>query len=198
MNGPIGNDEIDQVCREEIGRSMNPKIAALGLKPSELSGLIREVGDLYDRFKRFSVEGFQAAEVFLEIEPTDGVTLRGSIDAVFDDPEAGIRLIDWKTGAVGGAEDQLAFYALLWALQFGELPGAIEAVSVATGERFAAEPTREEAALTAGRVAALVSELRIAFAAGDDIERRAGAWCRWCPLLESCDEGQAAFVVFSS
>ena len=196
--GAITEDRMEQVCREEIGKSMNPKIAALGLKPSELSGVIREVGELYNRFKRLSVDGFQAAEVFLEVNPVEGVRLIGSIDAVFDDPEAGTRLIDWKTGSVVGAEDQLAFYALLWAMEHDELPGALEAVSVATGERFAAEPTRSEAEATVRRVAELISALRVAFAAGNDLERRGGAWCRYCPLLEECDEGAAAVAVFSA
>jgi hypothetical protein len=197
-DGPIADDRIEQVCREEIGKSLNPKIAALGLKPSELRGVISEVGELYERFKRLSVEGFQAAEVFLEVDATEGVTLRGAIDAVFDDPESGTRLIDWKTGAVTGAEHQLAFYALLWALKHGELPGALEAVSVATGERLASVPTVSEAESTARAVADLVSALRTAFAAGDDLERRGGGWCRYCPLLDGCDEGAAAVAVFGS
>ncbi len=196
--GPIAEAGIEQVCREEIGRSLNPKIAALGLKPSELKGVIREVGDLYERFKRLSADGFQAAEVFLEIEPAKGVILRGSIDAVFEDGDKGLRLIDWKTGAIGAAEDQLAFYAMLWAMAHGELPGAVEAVSIATGERFTAVPTREQAEATARRVASLISAVRVALAAGDDLERSGGAWCRYCPLLADCDEGTAAMAVFSA
>jgi RecB family exonuclease len=195
--GPIGEEALEQVCREEIGRSMNQKISALGLRPSELGGVIREVGDLYDRFKRLSVDGFESAEVYLEVEPAEGVTLRGSIDAVFGDPEAGTRLVDWKTGSVFGAEEQLEFYAMLWALERGELPGAVEAMSISTGERFSAVPTPADTQQTAQRVARLVSELRRAFASGDDLERRGGAWCRFCPLLETCDEGSAATAVFS-
>ena len=194
-DGPIGDDEIVQACREEIGKSMNPKIAALGLRPSELAGVIREVGELYDRFKRLTVEGFDAAEVFLEVEPTDGLILRGSIDAVFDDPTVGTRLIDWKTGALAGAEDQLAFYALLWLIDHGQLPGAIEAVSVATGERFEAAPTAEDAEATALRVAGLVSDLRTALdqllPCGLDIDGEkvdlhvSGSACRVSLRLES-------------
>ncbi len=196
--GPIGESALEQVCREEIGKSMNQKITALGMRPSELNRVIREVGDLYDRFKRLSVAGFRSAEAYLEFEPADGVTLRGSVDAVFDDPDAGTRLVDWKTGSVFGAEQQLEFYALLWALEHGELPGAVEALSVATGERFTAVPTEDEAARTAVRVAALVSELRQAFSSGLELERRGGQWCRFCPLLDTCDEGAAAVAVFST
>ena len=196
--GPITDDVFEQVCREEIGRSLNPKVAALGMKPSELGGLISEVGELYTRFKRLAADGFEGAEVYLEVEAGGGVTLRGSIDAVFDDAALGTRLVDWKTGALGGARDQLAFYSLLWAMARDELPGAVEAVSVSTGERFSRTPTLDEADRTAAAVAALVSDLRVAFAAGDRLVRHGGAWCRYCPLLETCEDGAAAVEVFSN
>jgi hypothetical protein len=41
----------------------------------------------------------------------------------------------------------------------------------------------------------MVDTLRAAFATGDDLERRAGPHCRWCPLLEGCTEGSAAMQV---
>jgi RecB family exonuclease len=196
--GAIEAGDLAQVCREEIGRSMNPKISALGVKPSELGALIMEVGELYERFKRISAEGFNAAEVFLESEPAEGVTLRGSVDAVFDDPEVGVRLVDWKTGSVVGAENQLAFYSFLWALEKGELPGAVEAVSVATGERYTAVPTLSGSEATAAAVADQISRLREAFAAGGELRRTGGPLCRYCPLLEGCAEGATAAALFAT
>ena len=74
--------------------------------------------------------------------PADGVTLRGSVDAVFDDAGSGPLLVDWKTGGLGEPGIQLGFYALLWALERGEIPGRVEAVSVGTGERMDAVPSR--------------------------------------------------------
>ena len=97
--GEIGASEFDRVCKEEIGSSMNPKLGSLGLKPSQLSGVIREVGDLYERFKTISTEGFQGSEVQLDVDPAQDLTLRGSIDAIFDD-DGGVRLVDWKTGGL--------------------------------------------------------------------------------------------------
>jgi RecB family exonuclease len=175
-----------------IGQNLNPKIGALGLRPSQLDAVICEVGDLYQRFKRLTVEGFRSAEVALEVEPADGVTLRGVVDAVFDQPGGGARLVDWKTGALGDVEDQLAFYVLLWALERHDLPARIEAVSVGSGERFGEVPDRAAAEETAQRVADLVSSLRSAFDSGDDLERRGGPWCSFCPLLDGCAEGRAA------
>ncbi len=195
-DGPIG--DVAQACREEIGSGMNPKLASLGLRPSELKSLIRKVGDLYDRFKAQAFDGFVAAEVSLEVEPAPGVVLRGAVDAIFD--EAGeARLVDWKTGNVGDeAAHQLAFYTLLWALERGALPALVEAVSVATGERRSERPSAVATRQTAADVAAMVTTLRQGWAAERDQERQGGPWCRYCPQAESCAEGQAATRVLTS
>lgn len=197
-DGPIADDAIESACREEIGSGLNPKLASLGLKPSELSGVIKEVGDLYGRFKAFGAEGFEGAEVLLEAVPAQGVTLRGSVDAVFDAGEAGVRLVDWKTGGVDGSDLQLAFYALLWTLERGEPPGSVEAVSVGTGERVRDIPTRVGVQETAGQVADMVSVLRRSWREGADFDRNGGPWCRWCPLLDDCAEGRAATAILGS
>jgi len=190
--GPVASEDLRQACHEEIGSGLNPKLGALGLRPSDLDAVIREVGDLYQRFKMLPTDGFRSAEVSLEAEPADGVTLRGVVDAVFDQPGGGVRLVDWKTGALYEVEDQLAFYVLVWALQHDELPALIEAVSVGSGERHREVPDRAGAEETARRVADLVTRLRQAFDAGTDLERRGGPWCSFCPLLEGCAEGSAA------
>lgn len=195
--GPIAPEDVDQACREEIGAALNPKLPAVGiLKPSQLRPLLSEVGDLYDRFRRFPVDGFRSAEVTLESEPAPGVTLRGTVDAVFDDPDHGTRLIDWKTGVdLDDAPIQLGFYALAWAVEHDELPGRAEAVSVKTGERCAIAPSEAEAAATAARIVEMVDTLRRAFVEGAELERSGGPHCRWCPLLDSCPEGAAATAV---
>lgn len=195
-DGPIDDSELTGVCREEIGGGMNPKLVALGLKPSELGSVIEEVGALYDRFRTLGADGFVGAEVLLEHEPSGGVMLRGSIDAVFDD-EGGVRLVDWKTGGVGEPDSQLAFYALLWALERTEIPARIEAVSVKTGERTETVPSRALLDDTAFRAARAIDALREGWRTGEDLERLAGPWCRWCPLLDECPEGRATVDLLS-
>lgn len=197
-DGVIPEDQFGAACREEIGGGLNPKLASLALKPSELTAVIREVGELYARFKGFGVDGFEGAEVLLEAEPSDGVILRGSVDAVFDAGEAGVRLVDWKTGSVADADLQLAFYALLWTLERGSPPGSVEAVSVSTGERVREVPTRARVRHTAERVASMVSTLRRYWRDGTDPDRTGGPWCRWCPLLDGCAEGAAATALLVS
>lgn len=189
--GPIERSMLESACREEIGVGMNVKMAALSLKPSALAGVIEEVGDLYDRFKTLGVEGFAGAEVGLEAAPSAGVVLRGSVDAVFDDGDSGVRLVDWKTGALGDPGLQLSFYSLLWALDRGEIPGRVEAVSVGSGERMEEVPTRAGIEHTADKAARMITVLREAWSSGAEVERTGGPWCRWCPLLEECPEGVA-------
>ncbi len=154
--------------------------------------MVEEVGALYRRFRTLGADGFEGAEVPLETEPTEGVLLRGKVDAVFGDGEAGTRLVDWKTGSLGEPATQLAFYALLWAMERDEIPGRVEAVSVSSGERYEEVPTRAGLVEVAVRVGTMVDTLRDSFDGGGDLPRVAGPWCRWCPLLDECSEGQAA------
>lgn len=197
VGGGIAPADLGRACREEIGSSLNPKLGALGItKPSQLAPIIAEVGDLYARFRRISTEGFTAAEVSLEAEPAPGIVVRGIVDAVFDDPQWGTRIVDWKTGSVpSDATVQLEFYYFAWWLDRGELPGRAEAVSVATGERLGVTRTRGDVAETAEAVAELVNASRGAFASGEDLERRGGPHCRYCPLVADCAEGAAAVRV---
>lgn len=191
-DGPIAEGGFATACREEIGAALNPKLGALGLRPSQLDRVIEEASGLYRRFCRLGLEGFAGAEVDLEATPAEGVTLRGKVDAVFDEGEGGMRLTDWKTGSLGDPSAQLGFYALLWALERGDLPGRVEAVSLASGERTEEVPTRAGVEETAAVAATAASLLRAALAADVHLERAAGPWCRWCPLLDECEEGRAA------
>lgn len=195
--GPIAEDEFTLVCREEIGQAMNPKLASLQLRPSELRGVIAEVGSLYERFQAASLEGCRSVETELAVAVSPDVTLRGRIDAIFDDA-AGVRLVDWKTGALGGAQEQLSFYALLWDLEKGELPTVVEAASVASGERYEEIPTVVTATATAGRVAELVTTLRDGFLDEASVPRVGGPGCRYCPRRDECEEGVAALRVLSA
>lgn len=200
VSGPIPDGDMPRACREEIGAPdghLNMRLGPLELnRPSQLAPVLAEVGDLYARFKLFPTDGFRSAEVNLEVDAGGDVVLRGRIDAVFENDSGEASIIDWKTGSwLGDVDPQLAFYALVWALQYGEVPARAEAVSVQTGERAATEPNINKAEQTAREVAEMVDALRAAFATGEDLERRAGPHCRWCPLLEGCTEGSAAMQI---
>lgn len=190
--GPIAGAEFVQACREEIGGSgLNHKLAGMEMRPSALAGVIEEVRTLYERFTRLPGEGFEGTEVEVRHKTADGVELVGTVDAVYREELGGHRLVDWKTGEIGDPEDQLLFYALLWALEHDDLPAYVEAVSVRTGERYRIVPTSEDATRLAAEVAEMADELRRAWSEGTGLERRGGPWCRYCPLLEECPEGKA-------
>jgi hypothetical protein len=186
QSGPIDNPE--QAAREVIGSTaLNNKIVAAGLnRPSLLAPVISEASDLYRRFSKLPVDEFERAEVGLLYEVAEGVTLIGQVDAVF----AGPLLRDWKTGPLGDSLEQLLFYALVWCLQERTLP-RVEAISLQTGESMTGAPSVSELAAVASRVADLVNFVRRTVEA----ERRAGPWCRFCPLWEECPEGQAALAI---
>ena len=190
--GPINASDVADVCRQEIGKGLNAKLNSVGLKPPELRLVIQEVGALYERFRTFSAAGFRSSEVYVDVDAGTGVTLRGRIDAVFESDDGGTRLIDWKTGQLGDADDQLAFYALAWTAHTGDVPSLIEALSVQTGERTAQVPSERTVRRTAEDVGGLVDTVRTLFAAQELGGRRAGPWCRWCPILSDCVEGSAA------
>ena len=190
--GPISDEEFVRACKEEIGGSnLNNKLAGLALKPSALAGVIEEVRGLYERFTKLPGDGFDGSEVTMEFENDDGVQLVGTIDAVYREDLGGHRLVDWKTGEVGDAEDQLMFYSLLWALDHEEVPAYVEAVSVKTGERYRTVPSADDVKRVADEIGRLVDEIRGAWNEGGDLPRNGGPWCKFCPILGECPEGQA-------
>ena len=196
--GPIASAEFVQACREEIGgSSLNNKLAGLEMKPSTITAAIEEARGLYERFTRLPTEGFEGAEVLLDIEPVRGVELVGRVDAVYREDIGGHRLVDWKTGELGTPEDQLLFYSLLWALERGELPAYVEAVSVRTGERYRTVPSSDHVSRVAGELASLVNAMRSAWHEREGLETRGGPWCQFCPVLPDCAEGQATEALLS-
>lgn len=195
--GAIDPNEFETACRQEIGQALNVKLGSLQLRPSELRTVIAEVGELYERFQLISVAGCRSVEQELEVALTADVTLRGRIDAVFDDAR-GVRLVDWKTGALGEVQAQLDFYALIWALHHGELPAAVEAASVSSGERYEHVPSPAAATATGRRVAELVAAMRLGFGDEAAVLRRGGPGCRYCPLAQDCTEGATALRVLSA
>lgn len=198
-SGPIEGAEFETVCRQEMGKNHNlgNTWVELGLKPSDLKGVVGQVRHLYERFVRVPQDEFAAAEVMFEIKAAEALTLVGQVDAVFGHG-ARVRLVDWKTGALGEAEGQLMFYALLWALEHEQLPQSVMAVSVKTGETFSSEPSDDAVGELALEVGAMVDELRTAWINEVELERRGGPWCEYCPILVDCDEGAATMEMLSS
>jgi CRISPR/Cas system-associated exonuclease Cas4 (RecB family) len=128
--------------------------------------------------------------------PNDGpIVLSGKVDLVLGRPrgtEASKVIIDLKTGRPNVRHRQdLGFYALLETL-VREVPPRRLATYYLDAAEAHAEDVSERLLRTAVRrtldaVHALV-ELQ---AEGRTPVRRPGVTCRWCPLADSCEDGQA-------
>lgn len=197
-DGEIPESGFEQRCKEMVGRHFGEQMASLHMTSSGFSDLVAQVAALYERFKMLSTDGFSVAETPFNFDIGNGLTLRGRIDAVYDD-EDGKRIVDWKTGAfLGDAEPQLAFYAMAWTMLHDELPSATQASSLATGENLHISPTQESIAATIRSVGDMIDRLREAIQAGSELARVAGPYCQWCPLLDTCEEGSSALAILSA
>lgn len=196
--GEIAEHEFDNVCRRAIGGSViNYKMANLGLGITGVRETIAEVGEMYQRFKKLPSDGFRASEIHLEADLVKDIVLLGRIDAVYDD-DGGVRLVDWKSGDLGDVAQQLDFYALLWYLDSGDLPTTIEAFSVQSGEQYRSHPSQATVAATAVRVAEMATTVRQSTTLDEPLDRVPGMYCKYCPILDECSEGQAAARVASA
>jgi RecB family exonuclease len=194
-DGEIDTEAFEQVCREAAGEHLGGQMAELRMKPSEFRALVAEVRSMYERFKALPTDGFSEAEAPFDLDGGGGITIRGRIDAVFSDVD-GARIVDWKTGSyLGDADPQLDFYAMAWRLEHDEIPAATEASSLATGENVHRVPTAASVDRTEHDVADMITALRDAVQSGSDLERLAGPYCRWCPVLEDCAEGVSALAL---
>ncbi|MCZ7533477.1 MAG: PD-(D/E)XK nuclease family protein [Acidimicrobiia bacterium] len=193
--GEIRDEDFSHVCRVAAGTHFGGTMGELRMSKSGFDAIVLEIQALYDRFKALPFDGFRATEMEFDLDAGGGITVRGSMDAVFDSDD-GVRIVDWKTGThLSDKQSQLEFYAMVWKLLNDEIPATAEAMSVATGENVHLEPTEESVLATQADVGAMIEDLRRAMATGTDLERRAGPYCAWCPLLEDCAEGRKAIEI---
>ena len=106
------------------------------LDPDDLPGRgdsdIDDDADLRELIARFESGPF-GDRVPLAIEPSfalvlAGQVVRGRIDAVYDEPDGGYLVVDWKTSRTHDADPlQLAVYLLAWAELHGVDPGQVRA-----------------------------------------------------------------------
>lgn len=105
---------------------------------------------------------------------------------------AGKVLIDFKTGGFAPTHiDDLRFYALLETLKIGTPPRLVASYYLESAELH---PERVNEAILDAALARTVDGIdrMVALLYGDDEPtRRTGATCRWCPILDDCEMGQA-------
>ena len=123
------------------------------------------------------------------------VVLSGRVDLTLGKAQgttANKVLIDFKSGRfVPSHVDDLRFYALLEAIRMGTPPRMLATYYLDSGRPFPEAVT--EAVLEVALHRTVDGATRMAHLLHGDAApvRRTGPSCRWCPLLASCDDGQA-------
>jgi hypothetical protein len=136
------------------------------------------------------------SESKVRVELFDGrITLAGKVDLTLGAAEgmrAGKVLVDLKTGGFSPVHlDDLRFYALIEAVVRGVPPRRVASHYLESARLVPEDVTAPmlvsaaERAVAAGR---RWVELR---AGGATPVRKVGPMCRWCPVLSTCDVGQA-------
>jgi PD-(D/E)XK nuclease superfamily len=130
----------------------------------------------------------------LRLEIHDRFVLSGKVDLALGQAEgdlAGKVLIDLKTGGFSPQHlDDLRFYALIEAIRLGTPPRRLATYYLDQGRFLPEDVTENLLFATVARINDGVARI-LDLAA----ERRApsivpSAACRWCPVLDECDEGQ--------
>lgn len=125
----------------------------------------------------------------------DRIILRGKVDLTLGAPDglvAGKVLVDLKTGAAKAAHlDDLRFYALVETLRLGTPPLRLATYYLDQGRLVPEDVTEALLESTVERVVAgVVKMVELSTGAREPV-RRPGPTCRWCPLLDECDEGRS-------
>jgi hypothetical protein len=125
----------------------------------------------------------------------DGLTLAGKFDLTLGGPNdttAGRVIIDVKTGGFAPEHrEDLRFYALIETLHTG-VPPLIVATHYVESGRLQAE-TVDEDLIWAAALRTIDGVERLAELQADPSTavKKAGPACRWCPIADTCDVGQA-------
>lgn len=119
--------------------------------------------------------------------------LIGKIDlslGVAQGHRAGKVIIDLKTGGFAPVHrEDLRFYALVETLRIGVPPRLIASYYLDQAHFVPEEVVEETLLATIARVSDGVGRLVALLHEGDEPTKLPGPACRWCPLLETCDEG---------
>ena len=119
------------------------------------------------------------------------VRVQGKVDLALGRPPDKV-IIDLKTGnAFGAHREDLRLYALIDLLAIGHAPRKVASYYIDSAEIHAEDITEGTLRSACRRLAVgLVRAIELKLGNAEPV-RRPGNNCRWCTLLDSCDEGQA-------
>ncbi len=189
----------DAMSRLEFDdKSISPFLQSL--TEAERADLLGQVNDLIANF----MESFPPLErTWVPVAESrsraefcdDQLTLKGVVDLTLGRPrgnEAGRVLIDLKTGRPQQTHHHdLRFYALLETLKLGVPPRLLVSYYLDAGEPRSEAVTEDLLWSTAKRVVDGVAKVVELTAQGREPTKQPSGGCRFCPLLSSCDDGQA-------
>ena len=105
---------------------------------------------------------------------------------------AGKVIIDLKTGGfVPVHREDLRFYALVETLRIGVPPRLIASYYLDQAHFVPEEVLEDTLTATIARVSDGVGRLMALLHSGEEPSKLPGPACRWCPLLQTCDQGLA-------
>ena len=105
---------------------------------------------------------------------------------------AGKVIIDLKTGGfVPVHREDLRFYALVETLRIGVPPRLIASYYLDQAHFVPEEVLEDTLTATIARVSDGVGRLMALLHRGEEPSKLSGPACRWCPLLQTCDQGLA-------
>ena len=105
---------------------------------------------------------------------------------------AGKVIIDLKTGGfVPVHREDLRFYALVETLRIGVPPRLIASYYLDQAHFVPEEVVEDTLTATIARVSDGVGRLMVLLHSGEEPSKLPGPACRWCPLLQTCDQGLA-------
>jgi putative RecB family exonuclease len=130
-------------------------------------------------------------ELHVEVPLPDGPVLRGFIDRVDIHQQAGIRIVDYKTGRAPGprfeqkAMFQLRFYALVIWRMTGELPALLQLTYLGSGEYLRLVPEPEDLTAFETKVRVLWDSIVAVYDSGE-WSPKPSRLCDWCSFQRLC------------
>jgi len=130
-------------------------------------------------------------EVYVEVEVSSGLRLRGYIDRLDVAPDGAVRVVDYKTGRAprDGYEArpmfQMRFYALVWWRLHGMVPRRLQLMYLGSGELLTYEPDEADLLATERKVLALWDAIDRAYRSGE-WRPRPSRLCDWCSHRALC------------
>jgi len=125
-----------------------------------------------------------ALEAYYEVPVSDQVTLVGRIDRVDEEPDGGLHLIDYKTGArpPGVDVDQLCLYAIMLERKLLRPLRRASYFYLEEGDVWSIYPSREELEESLSQALATAESM----AAEQDFLATIARHCAGCPYLAVC------------